>query len=291
MFGRRRNSSNGHQVLGMNYRNRELVAAHNPKRAIAQANDKIACKQVLLEQGIQVPALIAAIRVPSDVERVYPNLVGSEGGFVVKPAQSAQGRGVILFSRALAERILPHQGEPLSRRAFEYYISRILHGEFSFGRPMDAALVEQRIRPDKSWVMSDLPGPPDLRIIVAHGRPVMAMARLPTLVSAGRANLHRGAVGLGIDLESGVSTHAIWRERPVTHHPDSALALRGLSVAGFEECLHLAVRCARALPLGFMGVDIMRDKDDGPYVIELNARPGLAIQLANRRGLGAACHN
>lgn len=286
-----RSTSNGHhQVLGMNYRNRELVAAHNPKRAIAQANDKIASKQLLFQQAIQVPALIAAIRVPSDVERVYPALVRSEKGFVVKPARSAQGRGVIPFSRALAERVLPHQGEPLTRRAFRYYISRILHGEFSFGRPMDAALVEQRIRPDESWIMSDLPGPPDLRIIVLHGRPVMAMARLPTLISAGRANLHRGAVGLGIDLESGTSTHAIWREQPVTHHPDSGLALRGLRVAGFEECLNLTVRCAQALPLGYMGVDIMRDKNDGPYVIELNARPGLAIQLANQRGLGAVCH-
>ena len=37
--------------------------------------------------------------------------------------------------------------------------------------------------------------------------------------------------------------------------------------------------------LGYQGVDIVLDKDMGPLILELNARPGLNIQIANRAGL------
>jgi glutathione synthase/RimK-type ligase-like ATP-grasp enzyme len=37
--------------------------------------------------------------------------------------------------------------------------------------------------------------------------------------------------------------------------------------------------------LGYLGVDLMIDEDKGPLMLEVNARPGLAIQLANGIGL------
>ena len=37
--------------------------------------------------------------------------------------------------------------------------------------------------------------------------------------------------------------------------------------------------------LGYLGVDIVLDRYHGPLILELNARPGLAIQIANRVGL------
>jgi hypothetical protein len=37
--------------------------------------------------------------------------------------------------------------------------------------------------------------------------------------------------------------------------------------------------------LGYMGTDMVLDKEEGPMVLELNARPGLAIQIANGAGL------
>jgi len=37
--------------------------------------------------------------------------------------------------------------------------------------------------------------------------------------------------------------------------------------------------------LGYLGVDIVLDKAYGPMLLELNARPGLAIQVANQAGL------
>ena len=38
-------------------------------------------------------------------------------------------------------------------------------------------------------------------------------------------------------------------------------------------------------PLGYLGVDIVLDRELGPMMLELNARPGLAIQIANNQGL------
>jgi hypothetical protein len=37
--------------------------------------------------------------------------------------------------------------------------------------------------------------------------------------------------------------------------------------------------------LGFLGVDVVLDKEKGPAVLEVNARPGLSIQVCNRAGL------
>ena len=50
----------------------------------------------------------------------------------------------------------------------------------------------------------------------------------------------------------------------------------------------IAACCYDAIPLGYLGVDLVVDAELGPMVLELNARPGLTIQLANRRGLRAS---
>ena len=41
----------------------------------------------------------------------------------------------------------------------------------------------------------------------------MAMLRLPTKASGGRANLHQGAIGAGVDLVTGVTHHAVLKNR------------------------------------------------------------------------------
>jgi hypothetical protein len=37
--------------------------------------------------------------------------------------------------------------------------------------------------------------------------------------------------------------------------------------------------------LGSLGVDVVIDREQGPLLLELNARPGLDIQIANMSGL------
>jgi hypothetical protein len=113
---------------------------------------------------------------------------------------------------------------------------------------------------------------------------MMGMVRLPTNASDGRANLHCGAAGTGIDLEKGITTGGILNNRPCDFHPDNGLPLAGHPIEDFDQCIDLAKRCASAFKLGYIGIDLMRDKRYGPVVLEVNARPGLALQTANRKG-------
>lgn len=47
----------------------------------------------------------------------------------------------------------------------------------------------------------------------------------------------------------------------------------------------IAARASEMSGLGYVGVDLVLDKQLGPLILELNARPGLAIQIANGNGL------
>jgi glutathione synthase/RimK-type ligase-like ATP-grasp enzyme len=47
----------------------------------------------------------------------------------------------------------------------------------------------------------------------------------------------------------------------------------------------MAARSYEMTELGYMGVDIVMDKDRGPLLLEMNARPGQTIQLANGSGI------
>src|SRR5207249_3621265 len=131
------------------------------------------------------------------------------------------------------------------------------------------------------------PAPPRLRgprrscVFGAPG----AMLLLPTQESGGRANLHQSGIGTGIDLESGLTHHAVQRNHFVEAHPDTGLPVVGLRVPYWREVLAMSRRVAEAVGLGYVGVDIVVDVERGPMLLEANARPGLAIQIANGRGL------
>lgn len=49
--------------------------------------------------------------------------------------------------------------------------------------------------------------------------------------------------------------------------------------------LLMAAEAIEMTGLGYLGADFVLDKERGPVLLELNARPGLAIQIANRSGL------
>lgn len=276
-------------VLGMNHRNRHLVSQRNTKALISLANDKAAAKARLAQAGVPTPKTLHNIRSHRDIQPAYQNLLESKTPFVLKPSCSSRGRGVLICSQAHENHVVRHDGTPIPKRHFSFLLAQILDGEFSFGQALDTAIIEQRLSPDDSWIMPKAPGAPDLRIIVSNGTPVMAMARVPTQESDGKANLHRGAVGVGVDLQTGKTIGGVWKNRPVEHHPNTREPLAGHTVQGFQECLQAAKLCYQAVPLGYMGVDILFDAHLGPMVIEINARPGLAVQMANRQGLMHHC--
>ncbi len=272
-------------ILGLNRRNADYVLAHNPRCYFPRVDDKLLTKRICEARGIPVPQTYAAIQRHGDILRL-PELVAAHTQFVVKPAHGSGGRGIIVIAEHNGDRFVTSGGEPLRLADLCYHLSTILSGFFSLGEQPDRALVEQRILRHPVFENLSVDGTPDLRIIVYRQVPVMAMVRLPTCASRGLANLHQGAIAAGVNLATGCTLGGVCRNRAVSEHPDTGAAIAGVHIPFWSDLLLAAVTdLAEALEMGYLGVDFVLDAGRGPVMLEANARPGLAIQVANRRGL------
>ncbi|MFQ5552613.1 MAG: sugar-transfer associated ATP-grasp domain-containing protein, partial [Thermoplasmata archaeon] len=149
----------------------------------------------------------------------------------------------------------------------------------------DEVLIEALLTPHEFVTPFAPKGVPDVRILCLLGHPVMAMLRLPTLESQGKANLHLGAVGVGVELATGTVSFGTWKGEIVSRHPDTGARLTGFEVPFWEQILEIAAEAQQLSGLGFAGVDVVLDARHGPLVLEVNRRPGLEIQKANGTGL------
>lgn len=277
-------------VLGMNARNLHYVYRLNPRRLFPRADDKLRTIEILAAAGIPVPRCLAVFETRRDLLGLDAVIAGLDG-FAVKPAQGYGGKGILVLRR-VPEGHLVARGrrgdERFDAEGVREHILSILTGVYSLEKLTDRAFIEELLEPEETLERLSSGGLPDIRVIVCGGKPILSMLRAPTRASGGRANLHQGALGIGVDMEAGRTTHAILRGRPVTSHPDTGRDLAGVALPRWGEVLDLAVRAAEAAGLGYLGVDLVVERRRGPLVLEVNARPGLTIQLANRRGLAAA---
>ena len=271
-------------VLGINRRNIDYVMCFNPRRLYPLVDDKARTKTTLMEAGIAVPDLYGMIETQHDA-RHFIDIVAAYEDFVVKPAHGSQGDGILVISGKRKARYRTVGGDSLSQADLEHHISNTLSGQYSLGGNRDRALIEYRVKFDPIFERISYQGVPDVRIIVFRGIPVMAMVRLPTRMSGGKANLHQGAVGAGIDLATGMTLEGVLDDELVAEHPDTESPISGLQIPDWETMLALAAQCSDVTGLGYLGIDIVLDRDLGPLILELNARPGLNIQIANQRGL------
>jgi alpha-L-glutamate ligase-like protein len=217
--------------------------------------------------------------------RRLPELLAGHEDFVLKPNRGSAGRGVLVIAGRDGQHFLRHNGERMRIESLRQHCSDILSGMYSLGGLPDQVLVQQRVRLHPAFDAVAYKGIPDIRVILYRNEPAMAMLRLPTRESNGRANLHQGGLGVGIELSGGLTHHAVQRNRFVECHPDTGVPLVGLRVPHWRDVLLMARRVAEAVGLGYLGVDIVVDAEEGPMLLEANARPGLAIQIANGRGL------
>jgi alpha-L-glutamate ligase-like protein len=271
-------------VLGINRRNAEYTLRWNRRRFYPRVDDKLATKRLCQAAGIPTPRLLAAAEHHFEL-RHLPRRLAAERSFVLKPAHGAMGNGVLVIVDREGDRLLRPNGRTVSLRDFLYHAASVISGLYALGGQPDTAMVEERLEVHPVFAEIAFEGVPDVRVIVFRGIPVMAMTRLPTRRSGGRANLHQGAVAAGIDLTSGVTVHAAQQNVPVRRHPDTSKMLLGRQVPDFDRALEIAVRATDASELGYVGADIVVDARQGPMLLELNARPGLAVQVANQAGL------
>jgi alpha-L-glutamate ligase-like protein len=272
-------------VLGINRRNADYVLAYNRRRDYPLVDDKLLTKEIALKAGIAIPPLYAKIEFPHEARRI-PETVAGLDSFVVKPAQGSGGDGILIVTGRTGSLYRLADGDHMSDEDMMYHVNTILAGSFSLGGQNDRALIEYRVNPDPLFEPISYRGIPDIRIVSLLGIPVMAMVRLPTRMSRGKANLHQGAIGVGISIDEGRTLSAVWRNGVTDVHPDTGAAVTGLQVPGWDNLLEMAARAYELTHLGYQGIDIVLDREKGPLVLELNARPGLNIQIANREGLG-----
>jgi len=271
-------------VVGINARNGRYLLPNNPRRLYGAVDDKLKTKALALEMGIPVPQLYGEFSSPHKLKQLEEVLSPHES-FVVKPARGSGGKGVLVIQGRSGDAYLKGSGSSLTGEEVRFHASNILGGLFSLGGVRDSAMVEQYIECADEVMAVSYRGAPDIRIVMLHGYPVMAMLRVATKDSDGRANLHQGAIGIGIDLRTGISHHAVCYGQSIENHPDLGNSLMGLQIPDWDTVLRLAGLCYEMTGLGYLGADIMIGKGVGPMLIEVNARPGLAIQLANGEGL------
>jgi alpha-L-glutamate ligase-like protein len=274
-------------VLGLNERNADFIMRLNPRRLYPRVDDKELTKKLAIEAGMPVPELYGVIGNQAEVRR-FSDIVADRDSFVVKPARGSGGDGIIVIvgrSTRKRDSYRHASGLLVSGAEIEHHISNIVGGQYSLAGNPDTALIEYCVHFDPLFADVSYQGVPDIRVIVYRGYPVMSMVRLPTRTSDGKANLHQGAVGAGIDLSTGRTLRGVLGNEVVDEHPDTGALISGLYIPKWDYILQSSARSSEVTGLGYVGVDMVIDKDLGPLILEMNARPGLNIQIANGCGL------
>lgn len=275
-------------IVGMNKRNVVYIAENNPRHLYPLVDDKLKTKILCEEAGIAVPKLIGVARYQQHV-RQLSTFLADKGAFVMKPSKGSGGKGILVITGQDGGKYVKPSGKKIEEIDLCRHASNTLSGLFSLGGNPDVAMIEEMVQFSDVFDGFSYQGVPDIRIIVYKGYPVMAMTRLSTEDSDGKANLHQGAVGVGLDIGSGMALLAVLHGRPVEKHPDTGRPLSELVVPEWPVFLNLATQCYEVTDLGYLGADIVLDVNKGPLILELNARPGLAIQVANGTGLNPRC--
>ncbi len=271
-------------IVGMNMRNVVYIGQNNKRKFYPRVDDKLQTKVLAEKAGIAVPRLIGVARLQSHTKKLK-EFLAQENAFVIKPAKGSGGKGILVITDRDGENYLKPSGSIVTDQGIRRHVSDILSGLFSLGGKPDVAMIEELVNFSSVFDGFSFEGVPDVRVIVYKGYPVMAMTRLSTKESDGKANLHQGAVGVGIDISKGHALNAVQHGKPLEVHPDTGRNLKELKVPDWPIFLELAAKAYEMTELGYLGADIVLDKEKGPLILELNARPGLAIQVANNHGL------
>ncbi len=271
------------QVLGMNARNFLYIRPLNRAKAKRLADDKLLTKNCMIQNEIPTTGLLVAFKSQREVRSFDWGKLPSS--FALKPARGFGGGGITVV-RGWKDGV----GHCLDKRninisELEAEIFSIIDGAYSLDNLPDVAILEERVVTSSAMRKLSVKGVPDIRVIVCNKVPIMAMLRLPTEASFGKANLQQGALGLGIDLRTGITTRAVSGEKQIKYIPNMKTKVRGIKIPDWDKLLLYAVRAQDVSGLGYAGVDLVLDENKGPLILELNARPGLKIQLANGASL------
>lgn len=269
-------------VIGLNRRNIEFIYPHNQRKDYILADDKVKTKMILHENKIACARTYAVIERISDIKSRWAELQ-HHSALVIKPARGCGGGGIKILRKGTHGR-WESSGKIVSDTQVFQHLTGVISGLYSMAS-QDVCLIEECIVPHPFFAEIYDEGVPDFRIITLKGEPLMAMLRMPTSTSDGKANLHQNGVGIGVDMKEGVLTQVYDGTSYKNHHPDNTTQVVGKKIPYWFTMLQLAKKTAKVFPLDYLGIDLVIDKVKGPQIMEINVRPGLGIQLVNKSGL------
>lgn len=291
-------------VLGLNSRNHLYTSVYNTKVGKAIANSKLLTKKTLREAKVRVPTTFAVINNMEALEKF--DFLTLPVDFVVKPNNGLGGQGIVVIEKRgeYAGEWIDSTGSIWRVSDLKLHIADVLAGQYSMDDVSDIAYIEERVRVHPIFEKYSYHGTPDIRVIVFNKIPIMSYARLPTEESGGRANLFQGAAAVGIDIATGITTYGVHHTKPIEFFPGTRRKLANIQIPQWEEILETAIRASQVIGLGYMASDIVlqpmseitnnqksiikQDQKEQlavPMILEVNAQPGLKIQIANRAGL------
>ncbi len=290
-------------VLGLNSRNHLYTSVYNTRKGKVIANSKLLTKKTLRSAKVRVPESYAVIRSTEQLEDF--DFLSLPNDFVVKPNNGLGGQGIVVIEHPgeYGGEWIDSTGTTWTIADLRLHMADILAGRYSMDDISDIAYIEERVRVHPVFEKYSYHGTPDIRVVVYNRVPVMSYVRLPTEESGGRANLFQGAAAVGIDIATGVTTYGVHHGKPIEFFPGTRRKLANIQIPQWEEILETAIAASEAIGLGYMATDIVlqplvaNDKSQIlkssqiggqsaiPMVLEVNAQPGLKIQIANRAGL------
>lgn len=271
-------------ILGMNARHH--YTRMNSTKAKSYGFSKLKTKELMLSAGNPTASLYHIFSSRKELETIHWESIPVP--FVIKPVNGLAGKGIWIITKKVAQESVwrDNFNEEVTKEDLNLHVQNILDGEYSTWGRNHRCLVEEMIPVHPTLAKYTFRGTPDIRVIVFNSVPVMAMARIPTEESGGKANLDQGAIGLGIDMASGATTHGIQgKSGYITHFPHIKKKVNGILIPEWQRLLEVAVRAADAAGYKYMGADLFIHPEKGPMIVELNGYPGLSIQLANKAGL------
>lgn len=277
------------EPLSIQIRNRDYIARYN-SRILFPLLNKFTMKEQFEKWRVPTPELLAVVDNESEIAGLMSRLKSEDefkDGFVIKPSQSFGGKGIVVIKERTDDGNFIISGEVHSPVAVETEIRKILQGEYLTSQTLtdrDIVLVEEKIvsHPEISKISTGLP---DVRVIVFRGIPVLAMMRLSTDESQGKANLKQGAIGAALRLSDGEIYRAELKGVEVERHPDTGEKIVGFKLDNWSKILSVACLAQKSSGLGYAGVDIVIGNDNRILLLEVNKRPGLEIQNVTQSSL------
>ncbi len=270
------------RILGINQRNAELVYKFNQRKDYKLADDKVLTKTILHKNDIACAETYGVIEKIGGIAAGW-EAVKHHSVMAIKPANGSGGGGIKILRKNEFGQWMS-SGRVISIEEIYKHFADIIMGIYSLGGK-DRVLIERCIEPHPFFHEIYPAGVPDFRVILLNDIPILSMLRVPTDQSDGKANLHQGGMGIGIDMDNGCLAQGCIGSDFYDLHPDTGSQITGKKIPYWEELLQLSIDTSKAFPLNYLGIDIVLDKHEGPMIMEINVRPGLGIQSVNKTGI------